>query len=112
MGKPDNFYKVGGGSPDPWPETPLPKALAEDAISLVYGPRNDDYGHPHDDFTRTAALWSALLGVEITAEQAAMMMVLLKLSREMNKHKDDNSIDAHGYLIVADRIREREAGNE
>ncbi len=98
--------------PDPWPVKSLPQSLIERAIELVYGDRNDDYGHPHDDFTRTAGLWSAFLGVEITAEEAALMMVLLKLSREKNKHKDDNTIDSHGYLLVAGRIREREAGRE
>ncbi len=82
------------------------------AKDLVYGDRNDSYGHPHDDFTRTAGLWSAFLGVEISAEEAALMMVLLKLSREKNKHDDDNIVDGHGYLLVAGRIREREAGRE
>ncbi len=91
---------------------PTPKDLAERAIGLVYGERNDDYGHPADDYGRTAALWSALIGHEITAYQAALMMVLVKLSREMNAHKDDNMVDAHGYLLVAGRILAREEGRE
>ena len=83
------------------------RLLAEQAIDLVYGDRNVAYGHPYDDYSRTAALWSALLGHEITAHQAALMMVLVKLSREMNQHKDDNIVDSHGYLMVASRILER-----
>jgi hypothetical protein len=37
--------------------------------------------------------------VDITAEEAILMMVGLKLSRESHAHKDDNIIDAHGYLL-------------
>jgi hypothetical protein len=86
--------------------------LAEQAISLVYGERNTDYGHPADDYGRTAGMWSAFLGVNITPYQAALMMVMLKLSREYNRHMDDNIVDAHGYLLVASRIRDREEGRE
>ena len=89
-----------------------PQQLAEKAIDLVYGQRGKDYGHPYDDYTRTAALWSALIGHEITAEQAALMMVLVKLSREMNRPKDDNIVDAHGYLLVYGRILERINNND
>ena len=84
-----------------------PLDLVDEAIGLVYGERNKDYGHPYDDYTRTAALWSALIGYEITADQAALMMVLVKLSREINRPMDDNIVDAHGYLLVYGRILER-----
>ncbi len=89
-----------------------PEELMDKAQELVYGDRNDSYGHPHEDYTRTAKMWSALTGTEITAHTAALMMVALKLSREVHQHKDDNVIDAHGYLLVAGRIREREEGRE
>lgn len=97
---------------EPTSDYPTPKEMAEEAIDLVYSDRQKDYGHPADDYGRTAALWSALLGVKITAKQAALCMVLVKLSREMNMPKPDNMIDAHGYLLVAGRIKEREMGRE
>ncbi len=92
--------------------SPHPQDLVAQAIQLVYGERNEDYGHPADDYGRTAGMWSAFLGVNITPYQAALMMVMVKLSREFNRHKDDNIVDAFGYLLVAGRIRERELGNE
>lgn len=97
---------------DPYADVPTPREIAEKAIELVYADRQADYGHPADDYGRTAALWSALLGVTITPKEAALCMVLVKLSREMNAPKPDNMVDAHGYLLVAGRIKERELGRE
>lgn len=85
-------------------------SYADQAKSLVLNARNAAYGPPIDDYTKTAKIWSGLLahklkaGVEITPKEAVLMMVGLKLSREMHLPKPDNLIDAHGYLICAEWI--------
>lgn len=91
---------------------PFDESVLEEAQRLVYGDRNESYGHPADDFGRTAKIMSAILGVEVEAWQAALCMVGVKISRECNTPKRDNRVDGAGYFAVVDRIRRREAGLE
>ena len=78
-----------------------PESIAQEAHGLVHGDRNSTYGHPYDDYARTAGLWSAYLGEEITPGQAAIMMALVKISRLRNspKHRD-SVVDLAGYGMV------------
>lgn len=79
------------------------------AQRLVNGTRQSDYGKPLDDFSRTAKFWEAIFGIPVSAEQVAMAMVCVKLSREINKPKPDNRTDAAGYIETLDKVvKERE----
>ena len=86
--------------------------LADKAIELVYGDRYETYGHPADVYQHVANLWSGYLREPISTEDVALLMVLFKVGREMERHTDDNVVDAHGYLLVYERIRAREDGRE
>ena len=82
--------------------------VCDEARDLVYGDRGAAYGHPLDDYTRTAAMWSVILGVDVTAEQAMLCMIAVKMSRQCNVPKRDNLVDICGYALCIDRtVRER-----
>lgn len=86
--------------------------MLQEAQELVYGDRERSYSHPARDYAKTAKMWTGLLlekllpGEEITAKEAVMMMVCVKLSREQFKHKRDNLVDGAGYIACAERIEE------
>ena len=86
--------------------------VLQEAQALVYGPREHDYSPPQRDYAKTAKIWTGLLleklrpGVEITPEEAVLMMAGMKMAREVYRHKRDNLVDAAGYLACAERITE------
>ncbi len=77
-----------------------------EAQKLVHGDRNADYGHPLDDFSRTARMWSAILGVEVSPEQVGLCMVAVKISRQCNRPKRDNLVDGAGYFETVSMVLE------
>lgn len=85
------------------------ETLAQEADRLVNGDRQHDYGHPLDDFNRTALIWSAIFGIPVTPDQVALCMVGVKLSRTVNRHKRDSLVDMIGYVLTLDKVvKERE----
>lgn len=76
---------------------PVAEDILEEALRITKGDRNASYGPPDQDFTRTAAIWSALKGVTFEAREVALFMIALKLSRETHQRKRDNWVDVAGY---------------
>lgn len=85
------------------------ETILQEAQRLVHGDRGADYGHPLDDFAKTALIWSAVLGVDVQPEQVALCMVGVKISREVNKPKRDNRVDGCGYFETLDMVYEEKA---
>lgn len=68
------------------------------AAECVLRDRNATHGAPEDTFGTIARLWSAYLGVDVTAADAAALLALLKIARiKGNPAHDDNWIDLAGY---------------
>lgn len=88
-------------------------SVLQTAEQLIHNDRNEAYGHPLDDFSRVGRMWAAILDVEeITAEQVALCMVAVKISRQCNKPKLDNIVDGCGYFGTIEMImNERENRN-
>lgn len=84
------------------------ESVLTEAQELVHGPRNADYGHPLDDFTRTAGMWSVILGIPVTAKQVGLCLIAVKLSRECNKAKRDNLVDIAGYAETVEWLKYEE----
>lgn len=89
------------------PDPAAPKSALMEAEGLVHGDRDDVYGHPFEDFSRTAMIWEAIFGVEVTPEQVALAMVGVKMSRLCNTPSHhDSVVDIAGYAETLHMIQE------
>lgn len=72
--------------------------LLLDAEHITTQDRNNHYGPPTQDFTRTAQLWASYLNHPIQPHDVAAMMILLKISRiSWSPHVRDHWLDIAGY---------------
>ena len=86
------------------------KEFLGEAITLVGGQRQKDYGDKTDNHQNIANLWSAYIGHTITAENVAIMMCLLKIARtKLGATSKDTYIDmaAYGAIEVKYILRKR-----
>lgn len=89
------------------PRVKQTESILEEAQRLVHGDRGEAYGHPLDDFSKTAKIWEAVLGCEVSPEQVALCMIGVKMSRQVNKPKRDNVVDMAGYAETLQMVVER-----
>ncbi len=72
------------------------------AKQLTYGDRNKTYGPPKEAHERLAKLLGAYLEIEMNAQQAAMVMVLIKVSRTISSPDHmDNYVDGAAYFAIS-----------
>lgn len=87
----------------------MPDSILERAEELAGLIRSADYGHPYDDFTRSARMWAPILGLdEVTPEQVALCMIAVKVSRLCaTPGHHDSIVDIAGYARCYELVRER-----
>jgi hypothetical protein len=86
------------GPQDVWRNQPL-------SDEAFINERAKVYGEPVDCWTRVAKVWSGVLGVEVSAAEAVLCMVGLKLIRTaITPDYDDNYTDIGGYAEIFRRI--------
>jgi hypothetical protein len=84
---------------------PIPEdeTILEEAVRITSGDRRRDYDHARPNHERIAKLWNAWLDVRkapdspISAKDAAIMMILLKLGRYAYTPRRDSVVDIAGY---------------
>lgn len=72
-----------------------------EACEIVNGARVGQYGQPEDNFQRIADYWGNYLDCYLTAENVAIMMILLKIARTDGDVNPDNYVDIAGYAACA-----------
>lgn len=88
------------------------KDILEEAHELVDGPRQEDYGHPIDNFNKMAMMWSAILGTQVSEQEVALCMIATKIARETNRPRRDNRVDIAGYAKTLQMVEDVKEGIE
>jgi len=78
------------------------KECLDAAKQCVCSDRAQQYGSPAVNIKKIAELWTTYKGVEFSPKDVGVMMALLKIARiSSGQSKDDNYIDACGYLSLS-----------
>ena len=92
------------------------RGIAEKALKIINGERQDEYGAPEDNFRAIARLWTAYIvnkwldvrdvNFHLTDANVADMMVLFKMARmQTGRDKLDSSADLLGYALLGADLR-------
>ena len=84
-----------------------PADILKTAASLVGGDRAKQHGDYVVLHERVADLWGSYLGADVTPDQVAFCMVLLKIARsEVGGPNPDDGVDATAYTAIWASISE------
>lgn len=87
----------------------MSETILQEASRITSADRQERYGSPLDNWTRTAAILNAVLSEKLrapmTAEEAALCLVGVKLARlgHSPTHRD-SLVDVAGYVRVVEMI--------
>lgn len=79
--------------------TIVPRISPLDAAREAVGERQENYGKPRQNFQHIADLWKAAFGWDVTPEDVAIAMILMKVSRLYRTPSHaDSAVDIAGYI--------------
>jgi hypothetical protein len=81
---------------------------ANEIVNLRKEEKERTYGPFEEGMERAALIASGATGKMITASDMYIFMVALKLSRQSYNHKEDNLLDAVGYLASLNNYNEKQ----
>jgi hypothetical protein len=91
---------------------PSDENVLEEADRLTAGAKHEEYGHPLDDFERTARIATAVLdgflrpGMEVQPWHIPLLMIGVKISRQVNMPKRKNFTHIAGYARTGELVAE------
>ena len=93
-------------------EAPSQPSILAEAKAIIYGDREQTYGHPSKNLLKIASLWSTYLETEIDIDDVCSMMILLKIARLQNQPEHrDSQVDICGYAALMNRCQQSSKGN-
>ena len=114
--------RMANGSSINFAEAAPKETLLEEAGRIIYGDRENAYGNPRFNLDTIAQFWNTYLDRKfsenvkqcgahnLTAEDVAQLMILLKTSRLIhNPTHHDSLVDQAGYAALQERIQEVES---
>lgn len=89
----------------PGEEKPVTPTILDEAREAVFGARAKTYGHPKQNFGRTAGMWMPIFAKEVSGADVALAMAAVKLARlvESPGHRD-SWVDLAGYAETGARV--------
>lgn len=82
-------------------------SILDKAKKTVDNKREEEYGHPKHHFSKTASVFNALKGTNLTAQDIADFFMVDKLVRRQTSPEDlDHLVDIAGYARCAERLQE------
>jgi hypothetical protein len=78
--------------------------ILQEAARLTAKDRQNIYGDPRTNHCRIADLWTTYLEQQITPQQVAICMALVKVARLMQTETEDSFVDLAAYASIAGEI--------
>ena len=87
------------------------ESIFEEAQRLVNGDRQWAYDHPLDNCKRIGEIWATILELDkpLEPEKVALMMIGLKIARQIHRSTRDNLVDMMGYTACIQMIEKERA---